>query len=102
MYNGAERMPDPRQIERARHDAQQASEHQRAVWRLPYFNHFHLDVVVAAQNRAARIKAQRGHVPMGVTAHGGPGRAFAVLTVLEAARGHECAPNGDINSDKAN
>lgn len=73
MYNGAERMPDPRQIERARHDAQQASEHQRAVWRLPYFNHFHLDVVVAAQNRAARIKAQRGHV-------------------LEAARGHECAP----------
>jgi len=75
MHNEAKRMPDPRQTERARYDAEQSSEDRRAVWRLPYF---HLDVVVAAQNRAARVKAQRGHVPMGVTAHGSPGRAFAV------------------------
>ena len=30
-------MPDPRQIERAWHDAEQSSEHRRTVWRLPYF-----------------------------------------------------------------
>ena len=73
MHNEAKNVQDQKARSNVRGSLRKSSMNIQAL-----FEAFRLDLVVAEHNRAARVKAQRGHVPMGVTAHGSPRRAFAV------------------------
>jgi hypothetical protein len=72
MHNESKNVPDQKTRSNLR-----GSLRKRAINIQAPFEACLLDLV-AEPSRAARVKAQRGHVPMGVTAHGSPRRAFAV------------------------
>ena len=63
---------------------------------------FRLDLAAAGHNKAAGVTAPRGHVPMGVTAHGGPGRPLQFDRPGSCSWPRVRCAGGGINRDTAN
>src|SRR6266478_3379565 len=87
MHNEAKNVQDQKARSNVRGSLRKNSINIQAL-----FEAFRLDLVVAEHNRAARVKSATWPRPYGSDCTRQLKASLCSLTVLEAARGHGCAP----------